>query len=254
MSPWILIVLVVAAVLTATVSAILGMAGGIMLQAVMLFVLPLRVVVPIHGAVQLCSNATRLLVYLKNMELRIVGRFVIGAAAGGLCGWLFLDSVRPLPGSTAERVLEAVIGAVILATTFLPRPKLERRMGSNVYIGVGAAATCIGILIGAVGPFIAPFFVREGMVKERLIATKAACQAVTHVFKIAAFAAFGAWEFAFWPYRWLLISMFAAVVVGTLIGRRLIRYVSPRAFEIAVKVFLALAGIMLLTGLKLPGT
>lgn len=251
MSPWIVIVLVVAAVLTATVSAILGMAGGIMLQAVMLFVLPLGVVVPIHGAVQLCSNATRLLVYAKNMELRIVVRFAIGAAAGGLCGWLFLNAVRPTPGSAAERILEAVIGAVILATTFLPRPKLGRRMGSNVYIGVGAAATCIGILIGAVGPFIAPFFVREGMVKERLIATKAACQAVTHVFKIAAF---GAWGFAFWDYRWLLISMFAAVVVGTLIGRRLLRYVSPRAFEIAVKVFLALAGIKLLTGLQLPGT
>ena len=251
MSPWIVIALVAAAVLTATVSAILGMAGGIMLQAVMLFVLPLRVVVPIHGAVQLCSNATRLLVYWKNMDLRIVGHFVVGAAAGGLCGWLFLDSVRPTPGSTAERILERVIGAVILATTFLPRPRIERRMGSNVYIGVGAAATCIGILIGAVGPFIAPFFVREGMVKERLIATKAACQAVTHVFKLAAF---GAWGFAFWEYRWLLISMFAAVVVGTLIGRRLIRYVSPRAFEIAVKVFLALAGIMLLMGLKLRGT
>ena len=251
MSSWIVIVLVVAAVLTATVSAILGMAGGIMLQAVMLFMLPLTVVVPLHGAVQLCSNATRLLVYLRNMDARVVWRYVIGSLAGGVCGWLFLRGLRPDPGSTTERVLEAVIGIVILATTFLPRPKLERRMGDNVYIGVGAAATCIGILIGAVGPFIAPFFMREGMVKERLIATKAACQAVTHVFKIAAF---GAWGFAFWPYRWLLISMFAAVVVGTLIGRRLIRYVSPRAFEIAVKVFLALAGIMLLTGLKLPGT
>ena len=251
MSSWIVIVLVVAAVLTATVSAILGMAGGIMLQAVMLFMLPLTIVVPIHGAVQLCSNATRLLVYWRNMEARVVGRFALGALGGGLCGWLFLDSVRPIPGSAAERILEAVIGAVILATTFLPRPKLERRMGDNVFIGVGAAATCIGILIGAVGPFIAPFFMREGMVKERLIATKAACQAVTHVFKIAAF---GAWGFAFWDYRWLLISMFAAVMIGTLIGRRLLRYVSPRAFEIAVKVFLALAGILLLTGLKLPGT
>ena len=251
MTPWIFAILVATAVVTAIVSAILGMAGGIVLQAVMLMVLPLSVVIPVHGAVQLCSNSTRLLVYWRDMERRIVARFFVGAIGGGLCGWLFLHGIRPDPGSTAERVLEAVLGIVILVTTFLPRPKVERRLGDNVYVGVGAADTCIGILLGAVGPFIAPFFVREGMVKERLIATKAACQAITHVFKIGVFSAAG---FAFGGYLWLLAAMFAAVIAGTLIGRRLLEYVSPRAFAIAVKVFLALAAIKLVFGIKLPGT
>lgn len=249
MSSWILAILVATAVVTAIVSAILGMAGGIVLQAVMLMVLPLSVVIPVHGAVQLCSNSTRLLVYWRDMERRIVARFFVGAIGGGLCGWLFLYGIRPDPGSTAERVLEAVLGIVILVTTFLPRPKVHRRLGDNVYIGVGAAATCIGILLGAVGPFIAPFFVREGMVKERLIATKAACQAITHVAKIAVYIAAG---FRFGEYVWLLAAMFAAVIVGTLIGRRLLKYVSPRAFEIAVKVFLTLAATALITGVKMP--
>jgi uncharacterized membrane protein YfcA len=245
-----LIILVVAAVVTSTISAILGMAGGILLQVVMLMQLPLLTVVPLHGAIQLCSNGTRLGVYFRDMERRIVGRFAIGALFGGVVGWMFLNRVAPEPNSPTERVLEAILGLVILGTTFLPTPKLKHGIGNNLYVLVGVGAACIGILLGAVGPFIAPFFIREGMVKERLIATKAACQLLCHVVKIPTFIA---WGFDFVPYTWFLLAMFGAVVLGTLIGRRLLKYVSPRAFTIAVKVLLALAALKLVTGFKLPG-
>ncbi len=247
MTPWIFITLVAAAVATSTVSAILGMGGGLVLQAVLMMALPLTVVIPLHAAVQLSSNVTRLAVYLKDMETRIVGRYCVGAVFGGVGGWFFLEQLRPKPGTPAERGLEAAIGIIILAATFLPQPNFERRLGDNVFVLVGAAGTCIGILVGAVGPFIAPFFVREGMFKERLIATKAACQAVTHVVKIPTFVL---WGFDFRPHVGLLAAMIAAVVVGTLIGRRLLKYVPLKVFVTAVKVFLVLAAVKFIVGFE----
>ena len=54
------IVLVVACFITATISGILGMAGGVTLLGVMTALLPAPTVVPLHGIVQLASNWTRL--------------------------------------------------------------------------------------------------------------------------------------------------------------------------------------------------
>ena len=67
---WVL--LAVVAFATATVSGVLGMAGGIALLGVMAMLLPAPAVVPIHGAVQLASNLSRTLVLLKKVHWRIV--------------------------------------------------------------------------------------------------------------------------------------------------------------------------------------
>ena len=50
------LILVIASFATATVSAILGMAGGVTLLGVMTALLPAPIVVPLHGVVQLASN------------------------------------------------------------------------------------------------------------------------------------------------------------------------------------------------------
>ena len=51
-----LIILAIAALLTSMISAIIGMAGGILLLAVMLSFLSHADTIPTHGAVQLASN------------------------------------------------------------------------------------------------------------------------------------------------------------------------------------------------------
>ena len=63
-----LIVLAVAAYLTATLSGIIGMGGGMTLLGIMTLLLPAPLVVPLHGVVQLGSNTTRTAIFLRHVR------------------------------------------------------------------------------------------------------------------------------------------------------------------------------------------
>ena len=98
--------------------------------------------------------------------------------------------------------------------------------------------------VGAIGPLIAPLFVRRGFVKERLVATKAVLQMITHALKLPMFWLLGTIQFA--EFSRLLVCMSIVVIPGTFLGKRLLHRVSPRAFVWLYKVALTIAGFKLL--------
>ena len=228
------------ALVSATISAILGMGGGVTLLAGMLLVIPPATVVPVHGVVQLASNSTRLLVFLEHVQWRIVAWFVFAAAVGAALGTLVVSS---LP----EAWMKVGMGVFILLATHVPKPKAKdgedvRPMALWIFAPVGLMAGFAGMLVGATGPLIAPFFLRANVLKEELIATKAMCQAFVHLFKLPAF-----WVIGFDYGAWLpvLALLVGAVIVGTLIGKRLLDYVSEVLFVVLVKVALTLVALKL---------
>lgn len=75
-------VLVGIAFFTSTLTAITGMGGGIMLISAMPGLLPAAAIIPIHGAVQLASNSSRVLLGIRHIEWRIFWPFSVGAVLG----------------------------------------------------------------------------------------------------------------------------------------------------------------------------
>jgi len=129
--------------------------------------------------------------------------------------------------------------------THLPKPRKETHKPWRFdFTLLGLVVGTVGLVVGAIGPIIAPLFARRGFVKEDLIATKAVCQLCTHAMKIAAFAALDLLEFV--AFSQLLVAMAAMAIVGTLLGKRLLRHVSPEAFVLLYKVALTVAGIKVL--------
>ena len=65
-----IITLIIAAFITSSISAVLGMGGGIILLGIMAVIIPNGyMVIALHGIIQLISNSTRTYVfkdYLKN--------------------------------------------------------------------------------------------------------------------------------------------------------------------------------------------
>ncbi|MDH3212584.1 MAG: hypothetical protein OEM05_08875, partial [Myxococcales bacterium] len=61
-------VLCAAALATSVLSAIVGMAGGITLLSVMLLFLEPLVAIPLHGVIQLVSNATRTAIQRRHVD------------------------------------------------------------------------------------------------------------------------------------------------------------------------------------------
>lgn len=248
MSNGVLVTLAFAAFVTSIISAILGMGGGILLLAVMLSFLSHGEAIPTHAATQIASNGTRALAFLKHADRGAFGRFCLGVVPGGAIGTLLLWGLGPAKES--EPYLKMLIGAYILAATFLPKPKKGRvtPMTWWDFPLMGLAAGTAALTVGAVGPLIAPLFARRDFVKERLIATKATCQLATHIIKIPAFIFVRDLPVA--KLGLLSLVMIAMVIPGTLIGKRVLTHVPERWFVTAYKVALTVAGskVLLIDG------
>lgn len=243
MQPLSILLLAIAAFVTATISGIIGMGGGILLLATLFCFLEHGQAVPIHATVQIASNGTRVLAFLRYVDWPTLGRFAIGALPGGLIGALLLWLIGPL--DDAEPYLKISIGAYILVVTFLPKPKGEPRPGHRLeFTLLGLAAGTAAIIVGAAGPLIAPLFARRAFVRERLVATKATCQMLLHVAKIPAFILLGTIDFA--EFSVLILAMIAVVIPGTLLGKRLLRHVSAEQFVVMYKIALTVAGLKVL--------
>jgi uncharacterized protein len=243
-----LALLVAVAFATAIVSSILGMAGGVALLAVMVIFLDPLVAIPLHGAIQLVSNASRTWIQRGAIHWGILARFAIPLVPAGIAG---LALARALP---AEAVRVA-IGAFVLLVTWAPQalgprvgpgqPRLSRR-----FLALGGAVGFLNTTIGATGPLLAPFFLNLSLARQAVIGTKAACQSLGHGVKIALFGAAG---FAFADHALLLASAAAAVVGGTWVGSRLLEGMSEASFTKLYKVVLTLVALRLLAGELLGG-
>ncbi len=237
-------ILAVAALITSIISAILGMAGGVMLLALMLCFMPHADAIPTHAAVQIASNGTRVLAFIGNVDRGAFARFCIGVIPGGMIGMLLLWALGEPEQS--EPYLKTLIGVFILVATYLPRGVGDGKTAGTWWDFplMGLVAGTAALTVGAVGPLIAPLFARRGFVKERLIATKAVCQLVTHMMKIPAFLIVRDLEVA--RLGGLALVMIVMVIPGTLVGKRILKGVPERWFIIAYRVALTAAGLKVL--------
>ena len=135
-------------------SAIVGMAGGIILLSTMLIFLEPSIVIPIHGAIQLVSNTSRATVQRRHLAWSLIWRYGLLLFPMGL---LAIGLVTQAP----ENLLKGLIGVFVLFATWRPRWLL---LGSNPqsidskkrFILLGGVVGFLNIIVGAVGPFIAP--------------------------------------------------------------------------------------------------
>ncbi len=180
-------ILALAAFATSIISGIIGMGGGILLLATMLSFLSHAETIPAHGAVQLVSNGTRLLVFLRHVDVKTVVRFAAGALPGSIVGGLLLVWLRKDHIDSTEPYFKIAIGLYVLITTFRPmgqRPTSDESAAAprtSTFTLLGGLAGVLGLTIGAIGPLIAPAFLNAGFVKERMIATTAVCQMMIHL-------------------------------------------------------------------------
>ena len=233
-------VLAVAALLTSILSAVVGMAGGITLLAVMLLFLEPLVAIPLHGVVQLVSNGSRSWIQRRHVERRIVWVYALPLLPLGFLGLLLAEALPPA-------LTRALIGLFVLVATWAPGILLlgthpERVDPARRFLLLGSVVGVLNPTVGATGPLIAPFFLNLGLTRQGLVGTKAACQALGHVAKLAVFGVAG---FAFLPFAVELAVLSALVVVGTWIGSRLLDRVSEKAF---VQLYM---GVLTLIALRL---
>jgi uncharacterized membrane protein YfcA len=221
-------------------SAVVGMAGGITLLSVMLLFFEPLVAIPIHGVVQLVSNSSRTYVQRKHVDWTILWRYSVMLVPMGFVG---IEVAQALP----PNVTRALIGVFVLIATWrrgwlLIGTHPERADIHRRFFFLGAVVGLINMTIGAAGPLIAPFFLKIGLSRQAMIGTKAACQAVGHLVKIAIFGIAG---FVFAEYAIPLALLSVSVIAGTWIGSQVLESVNERWFTRLYKGVLTLVALRL---------
>tara|TARA_B100001142_G_scaffold70355_1_gene70666 strand:- start:5694 stop:6440 length:747 start_codon:yes stop_codon:yes gene_type:complete len=243
-----IIILILAAFITSSISAVLGMGGGIILLGIMAIIIPEGYkVIALHGMVQLFSNSTRTYVFRQYIKKNLIKQFFSGALIGVLLSIIIIIMLINYfnVGSANEikvEVLKPFIGFFIVWYLFLKGPKKERKI--NSFIPVGLIAGLSSIFIGAVGPLIAPFFLRKDLNKEHIIANKAASQMITHFTKIPLFIYF--FNMNYKSELNVLLPLIIAVYLGTNFGKKILSFIPEKLFKKLFKITLFIIAIRLI--------
>jgi uncharacterized membrane protein YfcA len=238
LSPFVLLILFLTAIVTGTVSATLGMAGGFILLSVLSAFMPMREAVPLHGFAQFCSNVGRVVTFRRDIDWRIAGRFTWLVLPGAFLGVQAMNRLD-------QTWVELAVGVAIIGVLFSPLAK-PSKPSLGFFTVLGFLSSSIGMVAGATGPMIAPFFMGIGLEKRRMIATKAFCQSIVQLVKLPFFAAFGGVDLARF---WLLFVLFAvASIIGAALGDKVVDWLSEKTYERIVRVTVTVLALRMVAG------
>lgn len=232
-----ILILGLATFFTATVSGLIGMAGGVTLLAIMTFFLEVQVIVPIHGCVQLVSNAARSAFLWRNINWSILFPFALFAPLGSFISYYFLKK------TSSEELFLIPMVFVIFYVLFRPKNMPGLKLGRLGFATLGFTCGLLSPLIGATGPLLAPFFLRDDFSKESIIATKALAQTWTHLLKIPVFIGLA---FPYLEHLYLIGTMAFMAILGSKYGTYLLGRMSEDIFRIIYQIALGLAALRLL--------
>lgn len=203
--------------------------------AVMAQVMPPLALIPVHGLVQLGSNASRLTVMFRHIDWRFLLWFFIGGLIGAAVG---VEIVTALPTS----ILQLVLGLFILYSVWGPKPDRMRASKAGLITG-GGVTTLASMFVGASGPLA--MVIVKGFNYDRFtkVATFSGVMVIQHGLKAVVFGVVG---FVFTPYLPLVAFMVAACFLGTLVGRQVLLKQNESHFGIILNVILTLLALRLL--------
>jgi len=218
--------------LTSTVAGVVGVGGGMLLIAILPLFLPLNAIIPVHGVTQMSSNISRAFFGIKDVQFKVVPKFVLGSILGVtlfafLLSYISLDYV-PL-----------FIGVYILLNLW------SKSFGQYIkkyesYFMAGFFQTGLSVIVGATGPLTMTLLLKDFDDKDKVVATGAMLMSITHTAKLFVFAIFG---FMFFEYIYMMIFMVAGAVAGSYFGTKIRHKIDGKKFINILKVLLSLLAI-----------
>jgi len=243
LSIWVGIAMLVAVFATSTLSGIFGMAGGLILLAILLLLLPVGTAIAVQGAIQIVSNGSRAYLSRAFIDWRILGIICIGLFVAGVL--LFI--LRYMPDLATVYITIGLLPILV----WIPTSWLELDAQKPVHAFIcGFIAGGLNLAVGVSGPTVDIFFIRTAMDRRKIIATKAATQVISHAAKIVFY-----WDAAMVlsPTEWATVGISAPLAIaGASTGYWVLQRMSDTNFKAwtrwivtAVGIYYLIRGIML---------
>lgn len=233
-------VILVAVFATSVLSGVIGMAGGMILMAILVVSLGVVGAMLVHGAVQGTANGSRAWFLRRHIQWRILPPYLAGTAVAlALFAWLTI-----VPDPAVVLILVGVFPFLARFTTRLRGLDITRPATSAV---CGVVVTGAQLLAGASGPVLDVFYLTTPLDRYQVIATKAITQTIGHVAKLVYYGlivgAVGAVD------AWVYPVAMATAVAGTRVGTRLLDHIDDAGFRTwSGRVILAIAAVCIVQG------
>ncbi len=225
--------LVAASLVTSFISAAFGIGGGFTLIALLALLLPPAALIPVHGIVQLGSNAGRVGIMLKEVVWRPVMPFVIGTVTGAGLGAVVVVQLPPW-------AVQLALGVFIIWAVFAKLPPIQQQR--YILLG-GVVSSFLTMFFGATGNFIAAMVKSMNLDPVPHVATHSLMMTFQHLVKVLIFGLIG---FQFGPYMILIFGMVISGFIGTVIGSRFLTKAGGRYFKPVLNTILFLAAARLI--------
>ena len=229
--------IIAAAFLTAAISGVFGMAGGLMLKGALALVLPVSATFVAHGLFQLVANGSRAVIHRQHVDLKIVGLFALGSfVIAGLVGFIAVEPTR----ATLYLFMGLVPFLVWLPDRWV---RLDAQRPLQALI-CGVSVTGVNLTAGVAGPFLDIFFVKTALTRHQIVATKAATQVFSHIMKIVVYGApLLAVHGKGLPPLWVFAVAVPLSMLGTSLGGLVLDRLSDVNFKRYLRLILTVIGI-----------
>ena len=206
------LILLFVVLVTATVSGVFGMAGGLMLMGALTLAMPVSAAMVTHGAVQFVSNGWRAVLHRAHINWRIIALYGAGSALAA--GALALVTYQP-----TKAWVYLMLG-LTPGLAWIPKDRFNLDAAKPAHAALcGLSVTGLNVIAGVSGPLLDVFFVRTALTRHQIVATKAATQAFSHTVKMAFYGAplIGASQSGLPPW-WFFVLAAPLAMAGAWIG------------------------------------
>ena len=231
----------VLAFVTATLSGVFGMAGGLVLMGGLALVLPVSAAFVTHGLLQLVANGWRAILHRQHVAWRIVALYALGSLiAGGVVSLIALAPSKP--------ALFLFMG-LLPALLWLPQDwiRLDAAKPAQALVS-GVLVTAVNLTAGVAGPLLDIFFVRTALTRHVIVATKAATQVFAHLAKIIVYGGLmlRSQDGAGMPPLWLFAAAIPLSMQGTAAGGRILDRMTDINFKRYTRLIVTAVGVLYL--------
>ncbi|MGE0740927.1 MAG: TSUP family transporter [Hyphomonadaceae bacterium] len=172
-----ILLLLAVVLITATISGVFGMAGGLMLMGALTLAMPVAAAMVTHGAVQFVSNGWRAVLHRKHISWPIIVYYGAGSAIAA--GLLALITYEP------TKAWVFLLLGLVPGLAWIPKGRFNFDAAKPAHaVACGLSVTGLNVIAGVSGPLLDVFFVRTALTRHQIVATKAATQAFSHTVKM----------------------------------------------------------------------
>ena len=152
--------IIVLAFVTATLSGVFGMAGGLVLMGGLALVLPVSAAFVTHGLLQLVANGWRAILHRQHVNWRIVALYALGSLIAGTA----MSLIALAPSKPGLFLFMGLLPALL----WLPQDwiKLDAAKPAQALLS-GIMVTGVNLTAGVAGPLLMPGFTDSIFLREK---------------------------------------------------------------------------------------